>query len=155
MTTAHDDTAATWRDLADQLTPAQIARFERYETLAVDADIAADLLTEARAEATQNLGDTLFDVPVPAGAEQVEHWEDDGTGTWTRRLSMSSRSVKRPGADSTVYVDGVQASDGTVQWSLFVVADDRKPFTAALARRFAAMLVEAADELDRLGGQPS
>ena len=29
--------------------------------------MAADLLAEARAEATRNLGDTLFDVPAPAG----------------------------------------------------------------------------------------
>lgn len=47
------------------------------------------------------------------GAEQADHWEDDGTGTWTRRLAMSTRSVKRPGADSSVYVDGVQSTDGT------------------------------------------
>ncbi|MGO9186217.1 hypothetical protein [Mycobacterium sp.] len=106
------------------------------------------MLAEARAEATHNLGDTLFDVPVPAGAEQVDHWEDDGTGSWTRRLSVSSRSVSRPGADSTVYVDGVQRSDGTVQWSLFVLADDREPFASTQARRFAAMILEAADELD-------
>jgi len=54
----------------------------------------------------------------------------------------------RPGAASTVYVDGAQASDGTVQWSLYVLADDREPFTAGQARRFAAMILEAADELD-------
>jgi hypothetical protein len=41
--------------------------------------------------------------------------------------------------------------DGTpVAWSLCVLADDRKPFTAAQARRFAAMILEAADELERL-----
>jgi hypothetical protein len=60
--------------------------------------------------------------------------------------------VKRAGADSTVYVDGVQSSDGAVQWSLFVLADDREPFTSVQARRFAAMIVEAADELDGLDG---
>jgi len=99
-----------------------------------------------------NLDDTLFDVPVPAGAQQVGHWEDDGTGCWTRRLAASVRSVERTGADCAVYVDGVQASDGTVQWSLFVVADDREPFTGVQARRFAAMILQAADELDRLAG---
>ena len=91
-------------------------------------------------------------MPVPAGAEQVEHWEDDGTGTWTRRLAVSTRTVDRAGSDSTVYVEGVQRSDGTVQWSLFVLADDRQPFTSAQARRFAAMILEAADELDGLDG---
>jgi hypothetical protein len=38
------------------------------------------------------------------------------------------------------------------QWSLFVVADDREPFTGVQARRFAAMILQAADELDRLAG---
>ena len=51
-----------------------------------------------------------------------------------------------------MYVEGVQRSDGTVQWSLFVLADDRQPFTSAQARRFAAMILEAADELDGLDG---
>jgi hypothetical protein len=31
MTAKHDDNATTWRDLADQLTAEQIARFERVE----------------------------------------------------------------------------------------------------------------------------
>jgi len=63
---------------------------------------------------------------------------------------VSTRSEDRAGSDSTVYVEGVQRSDGTVQWSLCVLADDREPFTAGQARRFAAMIIEAADELDRL-----
>ncbi len=48
------------------------------------------------------------------------------------------------------WVDGVQSSDGTVTWSLYVLADDRQPFTAVQAREFAAMILQAADELDRL-----
>ncbi len=31
MTTTHDDNATTWRDLADQLTPEQIAKLEESE----------------------------------------------------------------------------------------------------------------------------
>ena len=31
------------------------------------------------------------------------------------------------------------------------LADDREPFSSVQARRFAAMILEAADELDRLG----
>jgi hypothetical protein len=49
-----------------------------------------------------------------------------------------------------VYVDGVQRTDGTVEWSVYVLADDRKPFTAEQARQFAAMIIEAANELDGL-----
>jgi hypothetical protein len=84
-----------------------------------------------------------------AGVESADHWEADDTGAWTRRLSVSSRSIDRGGADSTVYVDGVQSTDGTVEWSLYVLADDREPMTADEAREFAAMLTAAA-ELERL-----
>jgi hypothetical protein len=60
-----------------------------------------------------------------------------------------SRSVDR-GCDSTVYLDGTPQAGGRVDWSLFVLADDRKPFTAAQAREFAGMILAAADELDSL-----
>ena len=72
MTTAqHDDKATTWRDLADQLTAEQIARFERAEQLCMAgahlafprndrsetlADLLAGVLKEARWEARENLG---------------------------------------------------------------------------------------------------
>ena len=138
-------TRQTWRDLADQLTPEQVTRFERLEQLCMTdahhafpqhdrdetvADVIGGMLKEARWEAQQNLTDehTFGHIPLPAGVESADHWEDDGTGCWTRRLTVSSRSVERAGADSTVYVDGVQASDGTVAWSLYVLADDRQPF---------------------------
>lgn len=167
MTTTHDDNATGWRDLADQLTPEQVSRFEHLEQLCLSdahlafpqkdrsetvADILGGMLDEARREAQQNLTDahTFGHVALPRGVESADHWEADETGTWTRRLSVSSRSIDRAGADSTVYVDGVQDTDGTVEWSLFVLADDREPLTADQARQFAAMIVEAADELDWL-----
>lgn len=61
-----------------------------------------------------------------------------------------SRSVDRGGADSTVYLDGTPQAGGAVDWSLYVLADDREPLTAAQAREFAAMILAAADELDAL-----
>jgi hypothetical protein len=61
-----------------------------------------------------------------------------------------SRSVDRGGSDSTVYLDGTPRPDGSVDWSLFVLADDREPLTAAQARDLAGMILAAADELDRL-----
>jgi hypothetical protein len=69
-TTEHDNNATTWRDLADQLTTEQIARFERAEQLCMAgahlafpqndpsetlADLLAGVLKEARWEAQQNL----------------------------------------------------------------------------------------------------
>jgi hypothetical protein len=167
--TTDDDNATTWRHLADQLTPEQIARFEHAEQICMTgahlvfpqndrsetlSSMLKGVLKEARWEAQQNLTDahTYGHVPLPAGVgvESAEHWEADDTGTWTRRLSVSSRTLDRPGADSTVYVDGVQSTDGTVEWSLYVLADEREPMTADQARHFAAMLTEAADELDGL-----
>lgn len=69
MTAKHDENATTWRDLADQLTAEQIARFERAEQLCIAgahlvfphndrsemlADLLAGVLIEARWEAQQN-----------------------------------------------------------------------------------------------------
>jgi hypothetical protein len=45
-----------------------------------------------------------------------------------------------------VYVDGVQGTNGTVTWSLFVLADDRESMTSD---QFAAMISAAAEEMDR------
>ena len=71
MTAKHDDNATTWRDLADQLTAEQIARFERAEQLCMAgahlvfpqndrsetlADLLAGVFKEARWVAQQNLG---------------------------------------------------------------------------------------------------
>jgi hypothetical protein len=64
-----DDNVTSWRDLADQLTPEQIARFERAEQLSMTgahlafpqndrsktvADMLYGVLKEARGEAQQN-----------------------------------------------------------------------------------------------------
>jgi hypothetical protein len=165
--TTDDDNATTWRDLADQLAPEQIARFEHAEQLCMTgahlafpqndrsktiADMLDGVLKEARWEAQQNLTDayTFGHVPLAAGIKSADHWEADDTGAWTRRLAVSRRSIERAGAETTVYVDGVQHTDGTVEWLLYVLADDREPLTAEQARRFAAMITEAADELDGL-----
>jgi hypothetical protein len=70
--TTPDYTATTWRDLADQLTPEQIARFERVEQLCRSkahlafpqnnlsetiAHLLAGVLKVARWQAQQNLSD--------------------------------------------------------------------------------------------------
>jgi hypothetical protein len=163
MPTTHDDNATTWRDLADQLTSEQVRRFDHLESVVMDSrkrhlaagapyvsaeDLARGFLKDARSEAQQNLLDKMFDVAAPEGATSVEHWEDDGSGQWTRRVTASSRTI--PVADATVYIDGVQQLDGTVTWSLYVHADDGRDLTTDQVRQFAAQLVEAADEMDRL-----
>jgi hypothetical protein len=164
MTTTHDDNATTWRELADQLTPEQIRRFDRQESAAMRMfqqkpqprgwvpesaeDITRGFLNEARWEAQQNLNDKMINVAVPAGVVEVEHWEDGGTGHWTRLVHAECRSV--PGFDAAVYVNGVQTTDGAVTWSLYLHCEDRDDLTGDQVRQLAGHLLDAADELDRL-----
>ena len=85
MTTTHDDNATTWRDLADQLTPEQIAGLEgcerRFNTdgVADDPRAQASLLGFARQYAEHNLVDAAYaDVPLPPGAStDSEGWGKD------------------------------------------------------------------------------
>ncbi len=51
------------------------------------ANILDGLLKEARWEAQQNLNDHIINVAWPAGVdlEDVEHWEDGGTGPLARQ----------------------------------------------------------------------
>ena len=161
MNTTHDDDETTWRDLTDQLTPEQVRRFEHHERLALNSidsghnphetteDIARGFLTEARWEAEQNLTDAMISVPLPPGAESAEHWEDGADG-WTRMLHGPSRSVE--GFDAAVYRTGVQTREGSVTWSLYVHVADSDDMAPAQVRQLAAALIEAADELERLGG---
>jgi hypothetical protein len=164
MTATHDDNATTWRDLTDQLTPEQIRRFERFEALSMKSiqqqptprgwvpesaeDITRGFLTEARWEAQQNLNDKMINMPVPAGAIEVEHWEDNGTGYWTRLVHAECRSI--PGFDAAVYINAVQTRDGALTWSLYLHCEDRDDLTADQTRQLAGHLFDAADELDRL-----
>ena len=95
--TTDDDNATTWRDLADQLTPEQIARFEHAQQLCMTgahlafpqndrsktiADMLDGVLKEARWEAQQNLTDahTFGDVPLPRGVSQPTTGSPDDTG---------------------------------------------------------------------------
>jgi hypothetical protein len=74
--TTHDENASTWRDLADQLTPKQIAKLEdserRYRGAALlpkpwwstaprsESEIACTLVKFARMYARESLNDVLF-----------------------------------------------------------------------------------------------
>lgn len=169
MTTTHDDNATTWRDLADQLTPEQVRRFEHQEAIALRSlernpaprgwvpesaeEIIRGFLTEARWEAQQNLTDAMIGMPAPAGAEEVGHWGDDGTGKWSRDIHGQCRNID--GFDGAVYLTGEQTRDGAVTWSLYVHVEDRDGMTVDQVRQLATNLVEAADELDHMTGTDS
>lgn len=162
MTTTHDDNATTWRDLADALTPKQIAYiedWERHPELPPMADGSpprdgahrAGLLFTAQEFVKTNAAAALYaDVPAPPDATFVDDWmewgEDD---SYSRSFGGTKRVI-----DPYWFVDinGVQYSDGRIERT--IRADTTEEFndgemTAAQARLIAAAIIEAADELDR------
>lgn len=207
MVTPNTNTAQTWRDLIDQLTPEQVATLEKFERTTLghtDADVASDLLEAAREHATANvinnaqswrdLADQLpphvvqrFErqermtelhgplafpqedpaevvrrgqelmlreareqipfahVPLPAAARTAYLWEDSVDGTWTRVVDGTRRTV----GPLSVCISGVQSPDGSVVWSVAAETKDDAVTTEQL-REYAALLIEAADELDDL-----
>lgn len=151
MSTTPDNTATTWRDLADQLTPEQIAWAEKLErdALGDPAEVAEVLLDAARDHARKNLTDRMAfgHLPLPAGAVEVQHWEE-ADGRWHREFTGTERHHDR-GLD--VIICGAQQADGSVQRHANVYASDSPPdCEPADLRAMAALLVDAADELDFL-----
>jgi hypothetical protein len=101
---------------------------------------------------TTTTTDNLANVPHPAGATAVHEWDPYAdTATTTRYFRGGSWVIERAdrAIDMCLQVDGIQHADGRVE--RFVVLDDDN-MTAALARRLAAALVEAADEVERTNG---
>lgn len=145
---SNDNTAQTWRDLAEQLTPEQIAGLERLE-MGSSALPQGVLLDAARDHCESNLIDALAgDVPLPDGAQA------DAAG-WIRNLDRPgySRSVmwsERAVGDMAFSVDGRQDSEtGSFTRHISLYAGDGTRLTAAGARQLAAALEGAADEMER------
>src|SRR5258708_4500259 len=86
MTTTHDDNATTWRDLADQLTPEQLAEMTYCERAQVPPGLCEpnNLLWGARAHIKANLVQTLCAgiAPLADAIDEPSRWEewDDGYG---------------------------------------------------------------------------
>ncbi|HTX94571.1 MAG TPA: hypothetical protein VME67_06825 [Mycobacterium sp.] len=139
--TARDDTAQTWRDVADQLTAAQIAQLERLEH-----DEPQTLLTMAREWAAKNVSAEMRfdDVAPPAGAVRTFGWQLDSN--WFRDFEGTTR-----GRHARVQIYGRQQEDGSTRRWIAVRARHLDALDAAAARELAAALAEAADELERLG----
>lgn len=141
-------------DIADQLTAAQCCALENTEHKLIDqgvstAQLDSLLLDHARYKAEMNLTDlTYAEVPVPAGASVCDGWGRNDRGDWSRGLIW--RSFKG-GRDVSVDIDGCQVLDGsfTRRISLRGLGDDGGNLTSAQARELAAMLIEAAGEIDK------
>ena len=159
MSTTHHDSATTWRDLADALTPAQIAYIERWEARPdeppsadgsprPEAEHQRTLLFTAREFVGQNAAAALYaDVPPPPEDGQHYPWEHDGDGKWFRFFAGTTRDLGK----TTVTISGLQYADGTITRSISVDGDDES-LDATQARKIATALLDAADELDRLTG---
>jgi len=149
-------TTATWRDLADQLTPGQVQHLSRREELLRrgsrhrkdDADIDADLLGDARDHIEGNERDRQFaHIPEPAGAVYLWHWESpELTGAAGWRREVEGRVWRFDGV--SINIGGWQYQDGTVTYWCDVEANTQ--LTPAQAGDVAAAMAEAAAELDRL-----
>lgn len=154
MVTPNTNTAETWRDLADQLPPHVVQRFERHERLtelhgplAFPQEDPAEVVRRDQAlmlrEAREQI--PFVHVPLPDAAQNAGLWEDSVDDGWTRLVDGTRRTV----GPLSVCISGVQSPDGSVVWSVAAETKD-DAVTAEQIREYAALLIEAADELDRL-----
>lgn len=142
--TAHDDTAQTWRDVADQLTAEQIAQLEGLER-----DEPQTLLEMARQWAAKNMttGMPFGDVAPPDGAVRTFDWQLDST--WFRDFEGTARR----GGPARVQICGRQQADGSTRRWIAVHTRHLAALDPPSARELAAALSEAADEMERLSGR--
>ena len=137
-----NDTAATWQDLADQLTAEQRERLAANAAHLTDAE----LLAMARHWLDfDKLQTELAGVPAPAGAVRCSSWFRDGDqplrSAYGQRWIFGGGSVE-------LSVD--QTADGSIgPWRVEVAVDDGLvDMSAAQARQLAAALTAAADAMD-------
>ncbi len=140
--TAHDDTAQTWRDVADQLTAAQITQLERLEH-----DEPQTLLAMARDWAAKNVSAEmpLDGIAPPAGAVRTFGWQLDSN--WFRDFEGTTRRC----GPARVRICGRQQADGSTRRWIAVHTRHLDALDAATARELGSALTEAADEMERLG----
>jgi hypothetical protein len=89
---------------------------------------------------------TTPNLPVPAGATAGSWSEPDCDGDQARTLTWSRHDTDEVG----VTIEGWQSSDGDVDRCISIYDAGNAELSAADARRLAAALLNAADELDRL-----
>jgi hypothetical protein len=155
------ENATSWRDLADELTPEQVEDLEDYDRKTNEFvaaligpppfDPREAVLRIARRYATENMMDALIgDVPTPAGADFVDTWQEGEPQPYRvilgpRRVVGKveiQRSVTQF-ADGSIDQVGLIAAPG-----IRVRANREDGLTKKQARELAALLLEAADEMD-------
>jgi hypothetical protein len=139
----HPDNATNWRNLTDQLTPAQIAELEREEETGCDPGA---LRWQARRYVEAALGDILQGhIEAPPDATEVHAWETcyHEDGSWSRTFEGTHRRL----GDFSVEILGVQCEDGFTTREV-KVAGGEDYMDSAQTRELAAALIAAADEVD-------
>ncbi|MGI9125973.1 MAG: hypothetical protein ACR2JM_14635 [Mycobacterium sp.] len=137
----------TWRDIADQLTPAQIGNLEWLE-----GNPMGGLLTKpeqhlmlARGWAADNLEQSLHaDIAPPADAVEVEPWRKSKTGERCRGYTSTVTGIA--GLGITVEIRGVQYIDGRLECRIGLSGTGLADLDVTAARDVAAALLAAADQ---------
>jgi hypothetical protein len=140
-----DDTAATWREVVDRLTPEQAARFELSER---SGDDPATLLAMARELVAENMTGAVVlsgEIAVPPDAVRMYGWQAHGERTWREFEGRTTRV-----GYAVIRVVGRQFTNGTCERWISLSATHDEEFQAAQARELAAALQAVADETERL-----
>ena len=147
MTT--DTNSTTWRDLASELTPKQVADLQYWESHPDFAD-PASLLTSAQRMIRENDAQVRYaDIAPPADCVgEPSQWLEWDTEIWQRVHTCWRRSL----GGLTVEIRGYQYSDGRPVERVILVDDDSKDvdLDAAKARMRGTLLLQAAERLDML-----
>lgn len=151
------ENANTWRDIAEQLTPAQTDELLR-EHAAVGASLSdtswvqdreRELLALARRYARTNLLNALIGpVPAAAGARVDTDWEDDESAIAHRFVSGAEREI----AGFALFASACQFADGSIDLGRIEapsVTIAEKRVSVEDVRVLIAALQECLDEIDR------
>lgn len=149
----NNDNVTTWRDLADQLTPQQVAELEYCEREQIPPGLTEPhhRLNGARAMIRRNIAQAFCaGVPVPADAiDEPSDWDewDDGAAQFQRVYTVWDTTI-----DGTeVKILGFQNEHDRIYRRIFIDGD-LDDVDAKTARAIAAALTAAADRLDQLDG---
>ncbi|HYQ36144.1 MAG TPA: hypothetical protein VER10_09785 [Mycobacterium sp.] len=112
--TSHENTAATWRETVDRLTPEQAARFELLER---SGDDPAALLAMAREMAADNAttgaGVLSGEIAVPPDAVRTYGWQDQTGERGANSTAAQGVSGTRRSASSAASSTMAPARDGS------------------------------------------
>ena len=138
----------TWRDIADQLTAAQVDNLEWLEQDPLGGILAkpGQHLYIARGWASYNLEQSFHaDVAPPAGAVEVGPWVRSKNGEHSR--SCGSSTIRIEGLDITLELRGLQHANGRIDYRIGLSGDGLRDVDVAGVRALAAALLATVEGL--------